>query len=278
MSVQPIRGKSRRRSLSSSSQLQLQLLYSPSSAGNDEATATRWWGNVFSKPKIAAAVRPPTNKNNSDQENVDEYLEFLDRRYRRLHEDEVEEKSPLPFSALSWLLQGSSEKKRLEEMASEQQREDALYVLGVAGLASQKLLQKHQLVSSEWETSSETVSASSAQESSKAMEVEAVMEATFGSTMTQKVLRPTVRMVRSIEDRKSAFLRVQGQKLRSALSVILKYVARGLTQGPMATGKALLELGGGKKSIALTVAGVTAVYLILRPAIQAIATEAAMTR
>ena len=71
---------------------------------------------------------------------VDNYLEFLDRRYQRLHEEE-EPRRDTKFSAWKWLTQGSDDSEPLKQ----QKTDDALYVLGVAGLASEKLLQKHQL-------------------------------------------------------------------------------------------------------------------------------------
>ena len=104
--------------------------------GDDESISTspfRWLNTIF-----------PSSQRDEDneQQSVDEYLEFLDRRYRRLHSSEREEASK-PFSALSWLRQGSL--SRNEVIISEQQKEDALYVLGVAGLASEKLLHKHHI-------------------------------------------------------------------------------------------------------------------------------------
>jgi len=92
------------------------------------------WRNILFPPTS------PGMKTNS-QEVVDEYLEFLDRRYRRLHETDT--KAEKNFSALEWLRQGSSNCKK--RIAEELDRDNALYVLGVASLASEKLLQKHQL-------------------------------------------------------------------------------------------------------------------------------------
>merc|ERR1712166_1608778 len=58
------------------------------------------------------------------------------------------------FSAIDWLVNGGNngnESSDFEDVAARttrQQQADALYVLGVAGLASQKLLQKHHLPTS----------------------------------------------------------------------------------------------------------------------------------
>merc|ERR1719464_1231154 len=106
--------------------------------------------------------------NNEEQDSVDAYLEFLDKRYRRIHccddydeEDDSDKKKTSiknmkkPFSAMDWLMDGknknesSSSNNNNNNNKQEQQRQtdDALYVLGLAGLASQKLLQKHHLSS-----------------------------------------------------------------------------------------------------------------------------------
>lgn len=84
---------------------------------------------------------------------LDEYLELIDRRYKRLHEDE--QSSSLSSSkathenggftnALQWL-KHSSDSSTLSEIEKQRQKDDAIYVLGLAGLASKKLLQKHHL-------------------------------------------------------------------------------------------------------------------------------------
>ena len=80
-----------------------------------------------------------------EQRNIDDYLEFLDRRYNRLHSDEtpaemkVENKKAM---SLAWnrLFDESQPNTR---SLNQSVHEDALYVLGVAELASKRLLQKH---------------------------------------------------------------------------------------------------------------------------------------
>lgn len=63
---------------------------------------------------------------------------------RRLHEKETNNNvipQKTPFSALNWLKQ----EQITDSIVSEQIQDDALYVLGVAGLASKKLLEKHHI-------------------------------------------------------------------------------------------------------------------------------------
>ena len=67
---------------------------------------------------------------------VDEYLEFLDKRYNRMRDTNGPQQKKTPFSVLKWLGQENHMEPPSEET-------DALYALGVAGLASERLLQKH---------------------------------------------------------------------------------------------------------------------------------------
>ncbi len=96
---------------------------------------------------------------------LDDYLESIDRRYKRLHEEKnryssknlsSSSSSSSPSSspsssgtkggftsALQWLIQTQPEStSEAEEM---RKQDDAIYVLGLADLASTRLLQKHQL-------------------------------------------------------------------------------------------------------------------------------------
>lgn len=95
-----------------------------------------WWGSFFSS----------NQKGERKQENMDKHLEFLDRRYNRLHSDEVSPKSDNGRinSAWNWLFEDSGETEPSPRSFSQMQ-DDALYILGVAELASEKLLHKHRL-------------------------------------------------------------------------------------------------------------------------------------
>mmetsp|Transcript_18048 Transcript_18048/g.25500 ORF Transcript_18048/g.25500 Transcript_18048/m.25500 type:complete len:356 (-) Transcript_18048:282-1349(-) len=75
---------------------------------------------------------------------LDNYLESIDKRYKRLHQGERKEdtSSQKGFTnALKWIMHMESS-SQLEEL---KKQEDALYVLGLAELASNRLLQKHHL-------------------------------------------------------------------------------------------------------------------------------------
>ena len=133
---------------------------------------------------LSLLARPRRRKitarnNHTDVEHfkLDEYLEFIDKRYKRMHGSDYGQKvssvslrrqasegSKKTFStktpsnakeedngistAWNWLVQGSStteEDCECDAACQEQKRQDALEVLGLAGLASAELLRKHQL-------------------------------------------------------------------------------------------------------------------------------------
>mmetsp|Transcript_19789 Transcript_19789/g.23636 ORF Transcript_19789/g.23636 Transcript_19789/m.23636 type:complete len:327 (+) Transcript_19789:134-1114(+) len=75
---------------------------------------------------------------------VDEYLESIDRRYKRVHQGETkDDRSQRGFiSAWAWL---TADESSLIEEEKRRKKDDALHVLGLAKLASVRLLQKHHL-------------------------------------------------------------------------------------------------------------------------------------
>eukprot|EP00555_Chaetoceros_dichaeta_P002042 CAMPEP_0198249160 /NCGR_PEP_ID=MMETSP1447-20131203/753_1 /TAXON_ID=420782 /ORGANISM="Chaetoceros dichaeta, Strain CCMP1751" /LENGTH=249 /DNA_ID=CAMNT_0043933719 /DNA_START=330 /DNA_END=1079 /DNA_ORIENTATION=+ len=75
---------------------------------------------------------------------VDEYLESIDRRYKRVHQSETkDDRSHRGFdNAWAWL---TTDESSLMEEEKRRSKEDALNVLGLAELASVRLLQKHHL-------------------------------------------------------------------------------------------------------------------------------------
>lgn len=133
--------------------------YDSEATGQDE---DGWFNKLFN---YSSGRRRASDDH--DQKSVDTYLEFLNRRYRRIHDDDDKEGGDLArnddntkktqssssssFSAMDWLMNGSSndEENIISTSQStttreQQQREDdALHILGLAGLASQELLQKH---------------------------------------------------------------------------------------------------------------------------------------
>lgn len=76
-----------------------------------------------------------------EQQNFDDYLVFLDKRYNRIHEDD-DSPSKIPkkrFSTWDWLMDNKKETDPL------QSQNDALFVLGVSELASERLRSQYYL-------------------------------------------------------------------------------------------------------------------------------------
>ena len=83
-----------------------------------------------SKPVIQATGRDYGYEEDTSRK-VDEYLEFLDKRYNRMRGNDAPQQNALPI--MKWL--------RAEDH-HEEDHSNSLYALGVAGLASERLLQK----------------------------------------------------------------------------------------------------------------------------------------
>jgi hypothetical protein len=251
--VSDVRTSKSRRAMSSTS-----LQYTNDSMTTEMSTG--WWNGIFQSRKV------------DEQENVDEYLEFLGRRYNRLRSTE-EESDAQPLSALGWLLNGSPTRNDVRAVA--QQEEDALYVLGVAGLASERLLHKHHLAPREsaqaprtrtsprptTETNSEIVDVSRSPE-----------KETKYTLLIKKVFVPVIRRCVIVQQAKAVFVNAHLQRARAFGLATLKVIAKSLVQGPISTAK-LLDIGGGKQNIAATISAVSAVLLLLRPMLQAVIAE-----
>lgn len=228
----------------------------------------RWWNSLFSSTKSSGG---PAAVDTTEQDTVDDYLEFLDRRYRRLH-DEDEKEEPKPFSALNWLLQGDDEKI----IASQQQQEDALYVLGVAGLASQKLLQKHPHIPSNNNRPAIQEASSPVIDALDALDASVEESTSLGHIMVRKFLVPFVKLLYFIERRKQMFVNVQMKRARGLIKSAARSSVRALVYGPKNVGNAILEIGGGKRNVVSTFAFATSVVLLAQPVLQAIITESSV--
>ena len=234
------------------------LHYRDGTDESDEASRFGWLNTIFASSQQA---------DDSEQQFVDEYLEFLDRRYRRLHNEEGEE-NPKPFSALSWLKQGSP--SRNDAMVTPQQQEDALFVLGVAGLASRKLLQKHHL----------HMDADSAVVASHVSTME-VLDADISPSgpfrvLIKSVLVPMMRVLYIAQRQKDIFLRNQMRQMRKFVAGALRITGKTVTEGPLNAARAVIEIGGGKKTIAMTFTTLATMLILLRPVLRAVMTEGAV--
>jgi hypothetical protein len=219
--------------------------------GNEDSlhTIDKWWSNLF---------QPAAEVDEDEQVVVDQYLEFLDRRYKRL-----KKKEDKPFSAMDWLLQGSP--NRNEPLTLEQQKEDALYVLGVAGLASQRLLQKHHLEHMKQEPSFAPVQF----DTSAAVDVTVTPEPSKLTVIAIKALRSVLKVLYIVQYRRQLVLGNAAQKLSAFGKAMIKSFAKTLVQGPVDAAKWFLEIGGGKKTMLMTFTVVSAVVLLLDPIVKA---------
>lgn len=210
-------------------------LADPSSSNSVSKTSPhsqQWWNSIFGN-------REETNP-------ADEYLEFLDKRYNSILKDdsaqEPREASRTGFPVLNWLYQtgGADASTR----AQKDPEEDALYVLGVASLASKKLLQKHNLLPEK--------------------------EAPVVDTMAEPVMSESgaasarvSNLFRQVAHKREVFLRSQTRYAHLAIS----YTARSLLTGPVKALRKVYAVGGGHKTLALTLAIITALSFLLRPVV-----------
>lgn len=94
-----------------------------------------WW--TASKTKRAFEE---AEKQKDEQVILDQYLESIDKRYKRLH-SRKRDRGSIQNVALEFLAEGAS----FTAFDEQRKQEDALHVLGLAELASARLLQKHHL-------------------------------------------------------------------------------------------------------------------------------------
>jgi len=261
-------------------------------ASPDTTIESSWWRKLFSSTSPSPKTTTSSSNAIEEQENVDKYLEFLDRRYRRLHaDDEKEQKAQAkqsdsqvskPFSALDWLTNGGSINTEVETTTREQQQ-DALYVLGVAGLASQKLLQKHHLQATA-NTSHEAklISTDASPSLDKVVElkeqIDDAMEVNdstkslktkINQVLLNTVLIPVLRVVYLAQRQKQLVVKMVQQSLTSVASQVTGGVVNSLSQGPISMVKTLLNFGGGKRNIVRTMAVGYATIIVFRPLLNA---------
>lgn len=226
--------------------------------GSDETYASSrfgWLNTIFTSSQ---------HEQDDEQQFVDEYLEFLDRRYRRLHTTE-EEQTHKAFNALNWLKQGSP--SRNDVIVTQQQHEDALYVLGVAGLASRKLLQKHHL---HVETDHTIVA-----ENKPAIEFVDADITPSGPVrvLVKRILVPLISVLYIAHRSKEVVVGNQMRHMRKLVDSALRNAANAVSKGPVNAVKAVLKFGGGTKTMAVTFATLATMLLILRPILKTLMAE-----
>eukprot|EP00536_Pseudo-nitzschia_multiseries_P011818 jgi/Psemu1/207010/e_gw1.423.10.1 len=277
-----------------------QLKFSDDGGSNVDLEPS-WWRKIFTAPQSSESdssvdTRTTDLIKSEEQENVDAYLEFLDRRYRRLHCDDEKEataksapqhdsseaKTTKPFSAMDWLMKGNGSSNPNALATTREQQEDALYVLGVAGLASQKLLQKHQLpttMSQQPKETSDTATIDKVVELKEqiddAIEVSSntSMKSDINSLILKNVLIPVVRVLYLMQRRKQLLVQMIQQGVKAVATKATSGLSDTLAQGPKAVMNTILSVGGGKQNMLRTVAIGYATILVFRPLLHAVFAE-----
>ena len=210
-------------------------------------SSSRWWNPLSAKSS--------SSSNGKSSSSVDDYLEFLERRYSRLYDNEQKQESRAKFSVMSWLQQG-------EASESSSSPSNAMYALGVAGIAGKQLLEKH---SNSVVTKRATFE--DAQIVDKTPSAQLSAETTLFSSVIATKLGP---IFRKISHKRQMLIRYESQKLNAAIVFLLKSALR----LPVKVGKAVWNMGGGKKTIALTFTVAAALTLVLmRPIAEAVSTS-----
>jgi len=103
-----------------------------------------WWTASKTRRAELALARQEARQE-KEQIVLDDYLESIDRRYKRMHSHDNKSKKndPDTVSNVAWNFLTQTESSSAVE--EQRKQEDAIYVLGLAELASKKLLQKHHL-------------------------------------------------------------------------------------------------------------------------------------
>lgn len=207
----------------------------------------RWWPTWFPVKEAVADSQGASSTGTGSQEVVDDYLEFLDRRYHRLHDDEEAPREP-KFSAWNWLKQGPEAGRTF----TQPEEENALYVLGVAGLASERLLQKHQPgARSASESTSESVATTT-------VDVEVIPTSKL-AVLLALVLRKVSPVTTVLALSRQALVRYETRKARQ----LGAFLASSLFVAPARVGRALLNLSGGKRNLACTITIATTLTVFL---------------
>ncbi len=250
-----------------------------------------WWRKLLTSTLTSPKTITPERATPGaieEQENVDAYLEFLDRRYRRLHSDDEEEQkvesnhgNTKPFSAIDWLTNGGNVNAKIEATTREQQQ-DALYVLGVAGLASQKLLQKHHLQATANTSQAKVMSTDGSPSLDKVVELKEQIDdaievndetkslkAKANEVILNNVLLPLLRVIYLAQRQKQLIVKMVQHVLTSVASKVTGGAMNTLSQGPRSILNAMLNIGGGKRNILRTMAIGYATIFVFRPLLSA---------
>jgi hypothetical protein len=196
-------------------------------------------------PSPSSPSPKPTEGPDGEQYVLDDYLEFVDRRYQRLHGDGYTVNVNGIGSAWSWL------NRDPKAAVAVKQQEDALCVLGLAGLASQRLLDKHHLNLME---SGKDLKISS----SEPMEVCTISEVV---DIEAKPLNIGTRVLQKIGAARLAFIQLQTRYLFAAIRKTMRFIPLALQK----TSEAFVKHGGGRETLTAATAFAATLVVIAKP-------------
>jgi hypothetical protein len=177
----------------------------------------------------------------------------LDRRYHRLHDKQATK--VVTFSALNWLAE--------KPTVTQDEQADALYVLGLAGLASDRLLEKHHIP-----VSRDPKAASKLSSSQAVVEAEVVEPPAVVALRTSPIVSVPAAVLRQIGVCRRKLIAIQAQQLRVAIRSLMKT----LITLPDAL-RAVWDFGGGKKTLTLTCWALFTAVVVVRPVVQALVNQ-----
>ena len=213
-----------------------------------------WWATM-----IQPVIVPVGDE--AEQRKVDDYLEFLDKRYHRLHdvkESRVVLKPAKAFPVWDWLMDTSDRESSYD---AKQSQDDALFVLGVAELASTRLLQKHHI----------PVEAVLSQPAIDTVAYTVPVKSTTRSGLFGPA--PTLvssSIVDQMRARRRSLIVFQEKQLKRLIAFSVMLVVNAPSKLTHMT-KAIWNHGGGKKTIALSLSMLTACFFLLRPVVNGVA-------
>lgn len=151
------------------------------------------------------------------------------------------------FSAWKWLAQEPVK----DEATFQSEQEDALYVLGVAGLASKRLLQKHQTLTESSKPKRMTTKSADVRPKMPVMDVPIVVQAGKPLAIVNEFSQALAR----ISDSRKSLHKFQNEKLKAAVAFCMR--------GPVKLCRSVWQWGGGKPTVTLTLSFTMALTFIL---------------
>jgi hypothetical protein len=181
----------------------------------------------------------------------------------RLHDNEAAADHPkVVFSAWKWL----THEPVTDVLAEQKKQEDALYALGVAGLASKQLLQKHHIPLEK----TQTMKAVDMRPTKPVIDVpaEAPITSMVPATATKSavILNEVSQVLARLSDSRKSLHKYQSNKLKAAVAFCVR--------GPVKLCRSLWKFGGGKKNVTRTLAfAVALTFILVRPLAHFVASE-----